>query len=1339
MEIIKKLVLNKTPKDAPNGGIACAMNMMVDDTGSFLSNDIGLSKRFWCTNDNERIVGVIPTNKEIVIFTHDGTNSRIYRLEDGQATRPVEGIDGGNSLYERHTSWKWEGGKITGSYTYNYKGELIIAIGETTTANKKIPLKSFNLSIATDRDDKTYAIEETVPQYDSYYRIKNDGELVCGVYTFFVRFAVDKDNYTKWFQITTDINIIQEVESRQYNHRYLYKEDEHQTLLQHVTAEKFNVNSDGMSNKLIQIGLNFSKYVKTKVQLAFIIKRKSDIQGRIQGTYNIAGENIEFDIVNNNFIDEVSINELIESPHQFYNVEHVVNYNNRLYIAGYNEYENKDYSNAFTNKVSLLDGTGVYQQGHHATSTDRLWDVEIKCNSISNNSTITRTITISNIRTDSNGVVENVNEFLNKLTSYIYLQFVEVANEIPFTSNSGFSYKGNIVHFNNYLFIQNNNVNTSTPICIAKHVTSTGVVFENNAIIDPPPAWKDNWNFDIGTLQVQISDNSIIISKNGEEYNLLDNDIRVSCLNLGWSKTVWDTPVLYYHFGNGSQVTEEENYTPRSPGLHQDFLFDKVRISSRNYNSNADDDSNDSAAVSTNINANTRTLYPYQYYNFFVHFIREDGSATNGFKLGEPTAYKTVLENSSATNIIIPTFNISNPDATQFVGYFITYEEIESTSECIYIIGNVTVNDVNISKLTNAAYMYDLDTIRGNKLKLESNGEYDLNDYDKIYVDNRLYENHIKIKGVLLTGDTIGFLIKNIPNIYKNEHKTLYRLTKNIYTFGNVRWDKDYLPAFLNKQVLFSYTDLVFTNNSEGILVDPNIDRVFTMSDAVSDNVGKDTKYTVSIHLPLMYSIYPTNAMNIKQDFDVAAVVMTETTYNESAPESMQSKSITKSHVNILLTPSKLHDFLELQACYRAHPSKVYVNYREDNISRFDKTVYRSDVISDESLENRFRHFGVDQYKNILENKGKITNLVGIGFYFIVHTEYSMFVFDRSPKMTQKVQLDIPDTFDIDYQEVMPSNEGFGGLKDKNESIVSKHGYIWYDRTNSVIFTFINGQAGQLSADITNYLKYRNVETVRFAEDIKHNRLIICCKTTDNKYFTLSYSFVTNSFISLHNYKFTNNFRTYSTSYIFDENKDNKTLYTFDDSLISKYDNLTLGDDEGLKLFDYYVLREDENKNKDIASYVDIIFNEAYEVPKVLNAINYVLSTFDSNEIDYLPSIRDEKPLRLYSGDIIRIYTDEADTMNMNVSIENKDINDTRVTNVIYGLKPYTLPAWNKGRWVLNYFRNVRVKDETGKDVIYSAADDKTLVYGKYFIIRFVFNNDKKVKLDNVDINTQIY
>ena len=38
MEITKRLYLNKTPKNVPNGSIVCAKNIITDNTASFITN-----------------------------------------------------------------------------------------------------------------------------------------------------------------------------------------------------------------------------------------------------------------------------------------------------------------------------------------------------------------------------------------------------------------------------------------------------------------------------------------------------------------------------------------------------------------------------------------------------------------------------------------------------------------------------------------------------------------------------------------------------------------------------------------------------------------------------------------------------------------------------------------------------------------------------------------------------------------------------------------------------------------------------------------------------------------------------------------------------------------------------------------------------------------------------------------------------------------------------------------------------------------------------------------------------------------------------------------------------
>ena len=201
MDIVKRLSLNKTPKSVENNSIVAAKNIMIDNTGSFITNEPGFSVAFECPNNNEVIVGCIPCTEEVVIFTYcfDDKSSRVYRyFDDGYYVPCV-------------TGWKYNGGKIIGTYTYNYKKELIIAVSEYDAYDEYghkilVHLKSWNLTTSDILHSNN--TEELIPKYTANYIINNAGSLLCGVYTLFIRFKIDDYSYTKWFQITDDIIIV---------------------------------------------------------------------------------------------------------------------------------------------------------------------------------------------------------------------------------------------------------------------------------------------------------------------------------------------------------------------------------------------------------------------------------------------------------------------------------------------------------------------------------------------------------------------------------------------------------------------------------------------------------------------------------------------------------------------------------------------------------------------------------------------------------------------------------------------------------------------------------------------------------------------------------------------------------------------------------------------------------------------------------------------------------------------------------------------------------------------------------------------------------------------------
>lgn len=1310
MEIIKSLNLNVTPKDAPNGSLVYARNVMTDDTSSFLTNDIGFTKVL-DFEDEEKIVGIIPCSEEIVIFTHT----------------PVEGIIGGVSKIYRYTDkgvktevfsdWKWSGGKINGTYTYNYKGELIIAVAEYD-ANVDVPLKSINLDTCNNNGRLTYATEEIIPKYNCVPTVINGGHLICGTYTFFIRFKVDKYNYTKWFQITSEIHITNITKTDSYIHQFLQSSGNDNTddeIIKVSPGNELNINSDHISNFGILLRFVFNDVNVEEFQIGYIVKRKSDTQGRIKGDYKITDNALNCSITDNSYIEEISIDSLLENPNQKFNVENIINYNNRLYIANYDDYENKKYNLESTIPISIAQNVNSFDYTESSANQHlgiNRYNIELDSYWASyyetgvpdpNNPKTGRSITITlnaiDVNVGENGYLTNDSKqkFLNTLLDNMLINIGIISSEfITFNDETE-------INTNRYLFIQHNiESEYGNAICIAKK--------ENNQNFNISNYW--NWNFNVKNIDIYIDNDVIKFIYNGDEYEIYnrnDNTVKtnVSVLS-GW----YESPSRYtLYFGNLEAGTRGLDY-PKPCRMYPN-LFLKLRNVTLVGTQGSENDGEDGSVVvdGTTISSNfqyRKSLVPYQKYNYFIHFIRKDGSCTLGYYIGS-TKYGLIL--TSNNKPIVPSFLIGSgiiPD--EYIGCFISYERVEINSQHVYILDE----DDGTSFITNPELIYDIDSIFGDKIVGEETS--DSGSSKKIitfdYIRDGLKCNRVKIitDNALIDPDKTAFIIKNIQAQYATNVKVLYRLTKNFY-IENVNTelvDDDYLPGYLTTQYVFDF--------NTPVIIDPAVSYVF------NGESGIKTSYTLAIHSVEFYSHYFLEGMNVKSKFIRASTLL------EQAKREVDTDKISLV-INNVMPPYSLHDFLELQPAYSSKPSKAFTNYRETIIDRFDKTVYRSDVISDESLVNGFRRFDSSQYKNIFENKGKITNIVGIGLYFIVHTEYSIFVFDRSPKLSQYAQTEIPDTFSVDYQELMPTNEGYGGLLDREESIITKHGYFWYDKTNKIIFSFDQGKPSIVSSAINNYIKQLPIETCRFAEDIIHNRLIVCFKLTGEKYITLSYNISTKQFISFHDYRFTHNYKTYGKSYLFDESIENRNkLFVFDDRVPVNYDDL--GITIGIDSEERYNVGDDTNNAGVNPSIIDIIFNEGFEVPKVLNSINYVLSKFNHNDAVYLPQILREYDDRLFPGDYIKIYTDEVITDVINVKDTKQNVND---------YETYTKPKWEKGKWNLNYFRDIHhVNEEIGY-----TSDQESLVFGKYFVVRFIFENDvnnpTRFKLDNVNVNFELY
>ena len=384
----------------------------------------------------------------------------------------------------------------------------------------------------------------------------------------------------------------------------------------------------------------------------------------------------------------------------------------------------------------------------------------------------------------------------------------------------------------------------------------------------------------------------------------------------------------------------------------------------------------------------------------------------------------------------------------------------------------------------------------------------------------------------------------------------------------------------------------------------------------------------------------------------------------------------------------------------------VYNNYRDDilNITQFDKTVRRSNVIQDESAVNAWRQFPTEGYKNINENKGIITNLVGIGVYLLVHTEHSLFMFNGDATLQTKdksLQLLQPDAFDTNYVEVFTSDLGFGGLQDDLAFIVDQFGYIFYNNDFTRFYKFDNGQLSLIDQDIYLYLQDNKPTNVRFGNDKFNKRLLISLKLSNNTVKTLSYNYELGNFISFHDYNFIQGYNTKSKLYLVSGNNLYNDIYNFTDTK-------SYGTYESLSFSTTY------------PSSISIILNEDYDAIKFLEFIKYnVRKVSKSNSLVSISPVKEG--MQPYAGDILEIFSEFTNTGEIDINIDT--------TNKF---NRYSKPWFELGNWNFNYFRN-KISTYNG-----SGSDKLTRIYGNYIVIKFTFDNKDKVCIEFENLNGSV-
>lgn len=195
-----------------------------------------------------------------------------------------------------------------------------------------------------------------------------------------------------------------------------------------------------------------------------------------------------------------------------------------------------------------------------------------------------------------------------------------------------------------------------------------------------------------------------------------------------------------------------------------------------------------------------------------------------------------------------------------------------------------------------------------------------------------------------------------------------------------------------------------------------------------------------------------------------------------------------------------------------------------------------------------------------------------------------------------------------------------------------------------------------------------------------------------------------------------------------------------------------------------------------ICSYLDVIYNNDYNNSKSLESINYILNYFDNRyslNDKNIYNVAEDNLRRRYAGYYLDVYTDETQAINLKLSDGSNDTDENN-RDTFNHYNDYKFAKFDKGSWNFNYFRNgfnrgntelsetelVRAcnyiyynpstkqnevhaitEEDLKKSPLYK-SDNRSLIYGKYIVTRFIFNNDDaahRFKLENITFNIQPY
>ena len=1449
-----QLSLNKHPKDCPNYSLVGARNVRVSDDFSCLQSEESIFdlQAISITLDSDyrcELIDIIPCNKELVIFAknkEDDSKASIFRYNE----------DNDLLVQIYNNKLEYGGGRIIGTFTYNINNELIIAFSEYTE-DGAVPLKTINLGVwdgvntvseESDFEDGKLALspEVIIPKVINFNYIT--GTSYKGWYYYFIRYKINKTDYTRWFPIGCPIFI----NSLELKNIFKYGLNNGERTGSTITnsfilsgASDYISSKDDICNESVSINIGGKPIKYDYIQLGFccISKtyskafRTADIS---KSNFKTIGGGVDEEwtyeyIMNISNSIEYTVSDLILNNYNYYNVKNVINYKNRLYISNYKEnnipiisQEELDKINIYTTPVSVSYDDIRYKDlvTNKEYTDDSEGDI-IPIHPIlylKDNNQITletdNQVQISNpnfedcfiLTNNQNKIYPKVNFYVDSNTAGIR---IELTFEIGYNTYTSTLIWAPGLSLNWYIKVVDANIfDSEIKTNLGFNYINTNNSFDKrklNSTLIPGEIYSFYIHFvnkyGEATQGYKLSNNivyrvegkgnnnyfPISLGNNGYLLAKLDSSIFNSDGTLNKTDLVIKTNFnhsenVYYFYGDNLDYTVDSALSALGlkaliPGLTPDvepypsdvkwyeIFSTRLNVSNHPFSYYINSNKDKLFKVPDSSFIFDETTYTIKATTWKFKFDLNDFTIPEGY-IGYYFSYEKFEYKTKVTGILSKFDIFEQDNITGASGD--TYKKYNSESRKNIINANFYSDRLNIDDNLSLDYNFIRQETGFSIYKDDLSDVYNINKIDTLSTKYPINYNKVEVPttdttyglirfkytpineiqlnkankvingkfgvgtslSIKLTSDQANYLfygfdyvrvslLKINKNIYTNENKILIKFTNIYYVDDNkVQTVNIGLNGHITYQGTLIYNYNKFIMSAENVILTEQFRPYYRcpIYESLSEKWIGENRPPVAYLQQVCYSDTFYETKSFKNEPEVLFQNLENIKTNE--------EQVMPFAANLIITPANSIDvFQELQTNQDLLNPKTYLAFSNSRkyLTKFDKRVQRSNVISDESLANSWRIFPLEGYKDISENKGKITNLVGIGTTLLVHTEHSLFAFDGSNTLKtgddKDVRLALPDIFDIDYIEVFTSDLGVCGLQDKEACIAGQFGYIFYDNDAHRFYKFASKKAELIDYDIVQFLNHNIPYNVRFGYDIERNRLLINFDIRKNiegevTNLTISYNTQLNKFISLHTYSFNKAVNTKSTLYLI---KDNFVYVNALDTNRSRH-NIQRRDYRNIKYYVHF------DNGTDISPKISIIVNDAYSIIKTIEFLTYKLfkRINDATGIDAIDIANERERSKVpYSGFKIRVHNDMCDTGDLDVSVD-----DETAKNILMN---YKKPWWEFGNWNFNYLRDTKYSD--------SSHDIMSRIYGNYFIIDIIFyddNNPYNQKIEFEDLAVQL-